>query len=54
MNNKNIYTEENEERKKKWITFNYHSTKIRKITKLIQNTNLQVAFKPPNTIFKTL
>jgi hypothetical protein len=43
-----------EGRKKKWVTFNFHNPLIRKITDSFHNTNLKVAFKTPNTIFKML
>jgi hypothetical protein len=54
INNKNKHLEEKEERKKKWINFNYHNRVIRKITNLFHNANLKVAFETPNTIFKML
>jgi len=30
---------------KKWATFNYHSSKVRKITNLFRQTNINIAFK---------
>jgi hypothetical protein len=35
---------------KKWATFTYHSTKVRKITNLFKHTNTKIAFKSTNTI----
>jgi len=35
---------------KKWATFTYHSSKIRKITNLSKQTNINIAFKSTNTI----
>ena len=35
---------------KRWITFTYHSPAIRKVTNLFKRTNLQIAFRPNNTI----
>ena len=40
--------------KKKWITFNYHSPLIHKITNLFKHTNLHTAFRTSNTILKHL
>jgi hypothetical protein len=34
---------------KKWATFTYHSTKVRKITNLFKHTNTKIAFKSTNT-----
>jgi hypothetical protein len=34
---------------KKWVTFTYHSTKVRKITNLFKHTNTKIAFKSTNT-----
>ena len=39
---------------KKWITFKYHSPLIRKVTNLFKQTNLNIAFKPTNTIYQQL
>jgi hypothetical protein len=38
------------EEKKTWITFTYYSPKIRKITNLLKNTNVRIAFKNTNTL----
>ena len=35
---------------KKWATFTYHSSKIRKKTNLIKHTNIKIAFRSTNTI----
>jgi hypothetical protein len=35
---------------KKWATFTYHSTNVRKITNLFKHTNTKTAFKSTNTI----
>jgi hypothetical protein len=35
---------------KKWATFTYHSSNVRKITKLFKHTNVNIAFRSTNTI----
>jgi hypothetical protein len=37
-----------------WVTFNFHSPSIYKITNLFKRTNLKVAFRPANTIYQQL
>jgi len=39
---------------KKWITFTYYSSQIRRITNLFKNTNIQIAFRTTNTIQQQL
>jgi hypothetical protein len=34
---------------KKWVTFTYHSAKVRKITNLFRHTDIKIAFKTPPT-----
>ena len=41
-------------KKKKWITFTYHSPLIHKVANLFKNTNLHIAFRTNNTIFSHL
>jgi hypothetical protein len=38
----------------KWTTFTYHSPKIRAITNLFKNTNINFAFRPATTTEKFL
>ena len=38
----------------KWTTFTYHSPKIRAITNLFKNTNINIAFRPATTTEKFL
>jgi hypothetical protein len=40
--------------REKWTTFTYHSPKIRAITNLFKNTNINIAFKPATTTEKYL
>ena len=40
--------------KKKWITFTYHSAVTHKIINLFKYTNLNIAFRATNTIYKQL
>jgi hypothetical protein len=40
--------------KKKWATFTYCTPKVRKIINLFKNTNVNIAFKSPNTIRQLL
>ena len=53
-NNISTHANEIEGIKKKRAIFHYHTPVIRKITNLFQNTDIQVVFKTPNTIFKLL
>jgi hypothetical protein len=41
-------------KKKKWVIFTYHSPLVRKITNLFKNTDINIAFKAGNTIYKQL
>jgi len=43
-------TQMTKDESKKWDTFTYHSSKIRKITNLFKQTNNNIAFKSTNTI----
>jgi hypothetical protein len=45
-----IQTNSTKDENKKWATFTYHSSKIRKITNLFKHTNINIAFKSTNTI----
>ena len=47
-------TEPNIHNGKKWVTFKYFSPIIRRITNLFKDTNLNIAFKPYNTIRQQL
>ena len=38
----------------RWATFTYHSSAVRKITNLFRNSNIRIAFRTMNTIFKQL
>jgi hypothetical protein len=40
--------------KKKWVTFTYHSSLIRKITNLFKHSNLRIALRTTNTTFQQL
>jgi chromosome condensin MukBEF complex kleisin-like MukF subunit len=42
------------ERTEKWITLTLHSPLVRKVTKLFEQTNLQIAVKTANTLFDML
>jgi hypothetical protein len=39
---------------KRWINFTYYGPAIRKVTNLFRQTNLQIAFRPTNTIYQQL
>jgi hypothetical protein len=39
---------------KKWVTFAYHSPLVRRVTNLFKNTEINIAFKAHNTIYKQL
>ena len=43
-------TSTTKDKNKKWATFTYYSSKIRKITNLFKHTNIKIAFKSTNTI----
>jgi len=40
----------NNKNNKKWATFTYHSSKVRKITNLFKQTDIKIAFKSTNTL----
>ena len=42
------------QQKKKWIKYTYHIPLIHKITKLFRHTNINIAFRDTNTIYKQL
>jgi len=42
------------EKIKKWSTFTYHSPAVRKITNLFKNSEVGIAFRTKNTIFKQI
>jgi hypothetical protein len=48
MQNKTPTTNTNDNISKKWATFTYHSPKIRKITNLFKQTNVNIAFRSAN------
>jgi hypothetical protein len=50
MQNKTPTPNTNDNSNKKWATFTYHSPKIRKITNLFKQTNINIAFRSVNTI----
>ena len=43
-------TNTTKDKNKKWASFTYHSSKIRKITNLFKHTNIKIAFQSTNTI----
>jgi len=43
-----------QERKKKWTPFTYFSPMIRKITNTFKDTDIKIAYRATNTIFKQL
>ena len=48
----NLQTQQNSI--KKWITFEYHSPIIKKITNIFKNTNLHITYRVSNTTHKLL
>jgi hypothetical protein len=52
--NKQIETQPTPQHNKKWTTFTYHGPTVRKITNLFKHTNIQIAFRPANTIYQQL
>jgi hypothetical protein len=42
------------ERTEKWITLTLHSPLVRKVTNLLEQTNLQIAFRSANTLLDML
>jgi hypothetical protein len=52
MNKKQNITDDTIQTKRydKWITFEYHSPLIRKVTNIFRNTNLRITFRVNNTI----
>jgi len=49
-----IKTTKDENKKKKWATFTYHSPKVRKLTNHLKHTNINIAFKSTNTIQQSI
>jgi len=47
---KTDHTQTKRNDKKLWSTFTYHSPKIRKITNLLKNTNIGIAFRTTTTL----
>jgi hypothetical protein len=47
-------TQQQQQCKKRWINFTYYGPVIRKVTNLFRQTNLQIAFRPTNTIYEQL
>ena len=45
-----IHQKQVEDEIKKWATFTYHSPQIRKLTKLIKHTDINITFKSTNTV----
>jgi len=43
-------TNKTDNKSKKWVTFPYHSLKVRKNTNLFKQTDIKIAFKSTNTI----
>jgi len=43
-----------QERNKKWTPFTYFSPMIRKVTNIFKDTNIKIAYRVTNTIFKQL
>jgi len=41
-----------QERKKKWTPFTYFSPMIRKVTNIFKDTDIKIAYRATNTIFK--
>jgi hypothetical protein len=38
----------------KWVTFGYQNPLIRKVTNILKNTNLRIAYQATNTLWKIL
>jgi hypothetical protein len=55
-----LNTKENKEQRertnnnKKWVTFTYYSTLVRKVTNLFKNIDIRIAFRTNNTIYQPL
>jgi hypothetical protein len=45
-----VHQTQDKDENKKWATFTHYSPKIRKLTNLSKHTNINIAFKTPNTI----
>jgi hypothetical protein len=43
-----------QQQRKTWVTFTFHSTSVCKVTNLFKRTNLNIAFRPTNTIHQQL
>ena len=49
-----LYTNCRKRQKKNWTTFTYHSPKIRKITNLFKNTNIDIVFRTTATLHQLI
>jgi len=47
-------TQQPQQCKKRWFNFTYYGPAIQKVTNLFRQTNLQIAFRPTNTIYQQL
>jgi hypothetical protein len=52
MNTKHILTQDTAQTKHadRWITFEYHSPLVRKLTNIFKNTNLRFAYRVTNSL----
>jgi hypothetical protein len=49
-----MQTQPMQQHNKKWVTLTYHGPSVRKVTNLFKHTNLNIAFRPTNTIYQQL
>jgi hypothetical protein len=52
--NRRTKTQPTQQHTNKWTTFTYYGPSVRKITNLFKRTNIQIVFRPTNTIFQQL
>jgi glycine cleavage system regulatory protein len=47
-------TQDTQRQSKKWVTFTYYTSLVHKITNLFKRTDINIAFRPTNTILRDL
>jgi hypothetical protein len=54
LNSKTTKSKQGNDNNQNWATFSYHSPIVRKITNLFKNTQINIAFRTQNNIYKQL
>ena len=54
LEQKRTETKDKKQEKQKWTPFTYFSPLVRKVTNIFKDTELKIAYRSTNTIFKQL